>query len=423
MSLLFSAKIFLTTPKYTRSIWTSLTSSGSSIEECVQTSIDSLKTTKAPDVCVVLASKSFSLQHYRNLLESLNTQLKPNVLIGGVIDRVPQVDHGISLWLGHDETLVPFKIKDSPDRLKIRSISVGRWGRSEETERLKFQSDHIDKVGWKDFGSVSTPAQAFELPPGLNEKPSFVFTISDNEPDQLLQSLDHHYPDVPKVGIIGASTPFVTGEPYTLFQGNSIMGAGMVGFASYGKKSGIVSLSHEAMEKLGEPVKITRCRGNIILDLDQGGATGLLLKLIQGGPKLSKDEEFYLAVYPPNEDETSEGNVTISRITSGDPGRGNMSVDTTADLQIGQTVQFLKKKDLGFKNVSSDQIGSDEIVFGVSGKDYTIDAAPVKIPTEASVVSDVFGGVSENGVVVGRSNIPSEVLDVPFSKVIFKLSQ
>lgn len=339
MSLLFSAKNFITTPKYTRSIWTSLTSSGSSIEECVQTSIDSLKTTKAPDVCVVLASKSFSLQHYRNLLESLNTNLKPNVLIGGVIDRVPQVDHGISLWLGYDETLVPFTIKDSPDRLKIRSISVGRWGRSEETERLKFQSDHIDKVGWKDFGSVSTPAQAFKLPPGLNEKPSFVFTISDNEPDQLLQSLDHHYPDVPKVGIIGASTPFVTGEPYTLFQGNSIMGAGMVGFASYGKKSGIVSLSHEAMEKLGEPVKITRCRGNIILDLDQGGATGLLLKLIHGGPKLSKDEEFYLAVYPPNEDETSEGNVTISRITSGDPGRGNMSVDTTADLQIGQTVQ------------------------------------------------------------------------------------
>lgn len=83
----------------------------------------------------------------------------------------------------------------------------------------------------------------------------------------------------------------------------------------------------------------------------------------------------------------------------------------------------MKKKDLGFKNVSSDRIGSDEIVFGVSSKDYTIDAAPVKIPTEASVVSDVFGGVSENGVIVGRSNIPSEVLDVPFSKVIFKLSQ
>ncbi|KAG2201648.1 hypothetical protein INT47_003874 [Mucor saturninus] len=414
-------KTLLSRPKTSRSIWTSVTCSGSSIEECVQASVGSL-TTKAPDVCVVLVSKSFSLSHYRQLTQSLTSTLKPTVLLGGVVDRVPQADHGISLWLGYDEKIVPFTIKDSKDRLKIRSTSVGRWGRVDDTERLKFQSDLIDKKGWKDFGSVSTPAQAFELPPGLDRKPSFVFAVSDNEPDQLLQSLDHHYPDVPKVGIIGASTPFVTGEPYTLFKGTEIMGAGIVGFAAYGQ-TGKVTVSHDAMENLGKPVKITRCRGNIILDLDEGGATGLLLKLIQGGPKLSKDEEFYLGVYPLNEDETAHDNVTISRITSGDPGKGNMSVDTTADLQIGQTVQFMKKKCLKFKNVSSDPFETNEIVFGVSSKDYTIDAAPVKIPKEALVIPGVFGGVSENGVIVGRSEIASELLDVPFSKVTFKLKE
>jgi hypothetical protein len=71
--------------------------------------------------------------------------------------------------------------------------------------------------------------------------------------------------------------------------------------------------------------------------------------------------------------------------------------------------------------VSSDPVAQHVIVFGVSGKDTTIDAAPVKIPEEASVIPDVFGGVSENGVVVGRNNIPTEVLDVPYSKVTFKL--
>ncbi|RCH86909.1 hypothetical protein CU098_000118, partial [Rhizopus stolonifer] len=119
--------------------------------------------------------------------------------------------------------------------------------------------------------------------------------------------------------------------------------------------------------------------------------------------------------------DSSEENVTVSRITSGDPSRGNMSVDTTADLQVGQTVQFMRKKPLTSENVSSDPIGKDKIVFGVSSKDYTIDSSPVQIPDEASVLPDVFGGVSENGVVVGRSNIPSEVLDVPFSKVMFSL--
>lgn len=339
-----ATKRLLSSNKYTttRSIWTSLTSTGSSIEECVQVSVESLKNKEAPDVCVILASKSFTLNHYRSLIKELSKTLKPAVLLGGVVDRVPQVDHGISLLLGYDEKVVPLTIEDSQDRLKIRSTSVGRWGRVDDLERLKFQSDHIDKAGgWKGV-SVSTPVQAFQLPPGLSKlaNPSFVFTISDNEPDQLLQTLDHHYPSVPKIGVIGASTPFVTGTPYTLFEGDQLMGSGIVGFASYSKATERkkMKVHHAAMEKMGEPVKITRCRGNIILDLDEGGATGLLLKLIQDGRnRISKDEEFYLGVYPPGEQ--GEENATVSRITSGDPGRGNMSVDTTADLQVGQTVQ------------------------------------------------------------------------------------
>lgn len=328
-------------PQYSRSYWTKLTATGATIEECIQASLDTL-TRKKPDICVVLASKSYTLGNYRKLTQELQSKLEPKYLIGGVVDRVAQVNHGISLLLGFEEEIVPFTVNDSQDRLKIRSTSVGRWGRVEDTERIKYQSDHIDKVGWENFGSVSTPVQPFQLPPGLENKPSFVFTVSDNEPDQLLQTLDHHYSDVPKVGIIGASTPFVTGEPYTLFNSDGgVMGSGMVGFASYTKseKPSNVQVTHTAMEKMGDTFKITRCRGNIILDLDEGGATGLLLRLIQGGPKLSKDEEFYLGIYPPGQDENSEEDATVSRITSGDPGRGNMSIDTTADLQAGQIVQ------------------------------------------------------------------------------------
>lgn len=74
-----------------------------------------------------------------------------------------------------------------------------------------------------------------------------------------------------------------------------------------------------------------------------------------------------------------------------------------------------------FKNISSELIGKDNVVFGVSGKDYTIDAAPMKKPFEIALLHGVFGGVSENGVISGRQNIPSEILDVPYSKVTFKL--
>lgn len=72
--------------------------------------------------------------------------------------------------------------------------------------------------------------------------------------------------------------------------------------------------------------------------------------------------------------------------------------------------------------MSSDVLQKENnVVFGVSGKDYTIDAAPVQIPYESEILHNVFGGVSENGVIAGRQNIPSEILDVPYSKITFKL--
>lgn len=51
-----------------------------------------------------------------------------------------------------------------------------------------------------------------------------------------------------------------------------------------------------------------RCRGNIILDLDQAGATGLLLELIRQGQnaRIAKDQEFYLGIYPPGTKDPSQ---------------------------------------------------------------------------------------------------------------------
>lgn len=63
---------------------------------------------------------------------------------------------------------------------------------------------------------------------------------------------------------------------------------------------------------------------------------------------VSKDEEFYLGIF------SEDGNdKTVARITSGDPARGNMSVDTTLDLYEGQSVQFMKKKPLQQQNINT----------------------------------------------------------------------
>ncbi|CAO3699842.1 unnamed protein product [Rhizopus stolonifer] len=403
MSQLFFSSTLKTTRSSSRSIWTGVTATGPSVEEIIHLKI--VHTSSLP---------KFSCP--------IKQEISPKILLGGIVDRVPEVGHGVSFWTGDKEDIVPFKVEDSKDRLKVRSTSVGRWGRVEETSRLKSQSDHVDKVGWDNFGSISTPVHPFELPTNLSKEkqPSFVFMVSDNEPDELLQTLDHHYPNVPKIGIIGASTPFVTGTPYTLFT-DSFVESGVVGFASFNPTQSKVSVQHASLQKIGEPLKITRCRGNVILDLDQAGATGLLLQLIHKDRKPTKDEEFYLAVYP-TDAEGQQEKMTVSRITSGDPSKGNMSIDTTADLQVGQTVQFLRKKPYDDSLNVLAPIDDGEILLGVEDKDHTIDIAPVKIPEESTIVRGTFGGTSENGIIVGRSSLATEVLDVPYSNLTFKLS-
>ncbi|KAI8981517.1 hypothetical protein BDB01DRAFT_169626 [Pilobolus umbonatus] len=337
-----------------RNIWTKVTATGASIDECIESCQPTLESN--PDICVALASKSFTAQDYQQLMSKLQSTLSPTVLMGGVVDRVSQVDHGISLLLGYNETIVPFTINDSENRQKVRTISVGRWGRVEETDRVKSQNEHVDKVGWDQFGSISTSIQTHQLPPGIqqkNETPSFIFSISDNEPDELLKSFDHHYPGIAKTGIIGSSTPFVTGQPYTLFH-EHFMGSGIIGFAAYDQSHApTLTVEHTALEPIGKPLKITRCRGNVILDLDEAGATGLLIHLIQNGQQISKDEEFYLGIYP-LDDESSQHKLTVNRITSGDPRRGNMSVDTTMDFEVGQTVQVEHNNSISSKALSPD---------------------------------------------------------------------
>lgn len=64
-----------------------------------------------------------------------------------------------------------------------------------------------------------------------------------------------------KLGIIGASTPFITGEPYMLFdKDHPQMAAGIVGLAAFSKskKNVDVTIEHTSLKPLGQPMTITR---------------------------------------------------------------------------------------------------------------------------------------------------------------------
>jgi len=158
------------------------------------------------------------------------------------------------------------------------------------------------------------------------------------------------------MGLLGSATAFETGRPSTLFRGRSILGHhGAVGIAVLkpphtSTASPIVRYTN--MRTLGDPMRVTRSQGNIILTLDSKKATSYLLEVIKKSDDInesarsseliiSKEKEFYLGFL--NEQHMV---VEICRIIGGSTSRGTMALDREKEIKVDQMVQFIHSSEL-----------------------------------------------------------------------------
>ncbi|CAJ0918782.1 967_t:CDS:2 [Entrophospora sp. SA101] len=154
-----------------------------------------------------------------------------------------------------------------------------------------------------------------------------------------------------------SSTPFVNGRPFTIFYNNNILSRGLVGLAITTStstsslpvnKKPQLDILHQSLCPIGEHLKITRCRGNIILELNGKNPTKLFLQNLQqsnyddNDKKYSKETDFYLGIY--DDVFQNEKSIEIKKILSGDPAKENMAIDTIKDLKVGQYVKFFYVK-------------------------------------------------------------------------------
>ncbi|CAG8529848.1 1045_t:CDS:2 [Acaulospora morrowiae] len=403
--------------------------------------LDSLiKSHEQCEVCIVFVSKSYTTEEIELIPDYLYSRLRPKFLSGCVVDKIydgSNVSHGISLFLGGlgHNTSVRMENKNIKEqcgkfryngfivegpRSKYKTNSVGRWTNIDE---LKGEISEIPN-GWYDiskFRSVSSAPKVFNLPKelkGLKDNdisPDLFFLISDSEPYQFLESLDYHFPHSKKIGIVGESTPFITGRPYSLFHNDKVLSKGIMGvaFTSETPTTSRILADHPSLCSIGDPLRITSCRGNIILELDGLNPTELLLRHFKSDGDqektlmLSKDTEFYLGLYGDGNERTAlhDSPVAIGKILSGDPAKGNMAIDTTKDLKDGQYVKtcfFLTasdKNDMDFNAADAPPV----IELDVKGK-------------------KIFGATSGNGIIIGKGggedkNGESWVCDIPYSSV------
>ncbi|KAI9203229.1 uncharacterized protein BJ171DRAFT_511185 [Polychytrium aggregatum] len=392
-----------------------------------------------PDLCVVLVSGTYPGEDLQALPAKVFSRLKPKCLVGAVVDAVAvrspsdptsfAYGPGLSITttggngLG-DTEIIPFHIPPSRHR---RFKAVGRW--PEQLKRSNLEPD----AGDLGFTSVSTPrledthAEAADglAFPGLGSlggsSPIFLM-FTDREPHRFLSALDRHVPKGTKFGIAGTQTPFITGTPYTLFYNDKAVPEGLVGVAITPKADGDESkntliihdleIAHPTLAPLGEPLTITNCRGNIILELDEGKASRHLLGQVEAYMRdavRATDRRLYMRIW--DEGDEGESHDSVLLIISGDPTKGTLALDTTKEIVKGMKAQFMIRDKEGDELPRSIEDARSTIQFSSVPQEHTVLSVADDAPLQPVFSLEAIAAQSESGFVFGTAELANASRD------------
>ncbi|KAF9193922.1 hypothetical protein BGZ51_001908 [Haplosporangium sp. Z 767] len=452
--------------RYKRTLWTATTCSHPDLATALSRCFPSASTTSTSTVhssdaksavTIVLASRSYPGSDLLALPSKIPTHItQSSVVLGAVVDRVPtHSGHGVStltLTPTPTNTSSPSSLPSTSRRLlsfqpfylsgaesrrrRLKEKSVGKWARSQDIQERSL--DTAD--AWSAFKSISIGQNQVQVPHAVLPPSSAsgsqsevkteqdILMISDLEVHQFLEALDTANSTATKIGLLASSTPFITGRPVTMFFDGQLVQDGVLGVSlikeAVSNVENRTSVDYPSMAPLGPAMQITRCRGNIILELDESNATRLLLDRLQA-TTLTKDKEYFLATGEPKDsDQDQDANIDmiqakVYKITGGDPSKGNMAVDTVHDLKVGQWVQFIhhdQAQDYGhFDAATRDMHGL--LRFTATDPNRTIEEQEQDGQYQEEPAHSVFGGSSENGFIVGQPHSETWVCAVADSIV------
>ncbi|KIJ99944.1 hypothetical protein K443DRAFT_132847 [Laccaria amethystina LaAM-08-1] len=277
-------------------------------------------------------------------------------------------------------------------------VQVGRWHsfrkKEEEGVSTVTEGDYEEGVDWEDVWDRSR--QATSLPEDLQKLDSntvnSLIYFTDTAPEGLCNSFQL-LPKTTKLGLTGAPTPFITGRPVTLFHNGKIHGSGAVGVAlSLGKAA---RMDYLGVKTFSKPVTITSCEGNLVNTINNANPTKLLLSDIRkAGLDGSGIEQYSLGVVLPGE---KIGRTY--RITSGDPSRGSLALDSQRTPDPGTLVQFLHRPKSATIELPQSLLSPSTPTLGF----LSVSESPqgeFQDHDDDIILSDTFLAASEKGVVL-----------------------
>ncbi|KAJ1738556.1 hypothetical protein LPJ68_005453 [Coemansia sp. RSA 1086] len=263
--------------------------------------------------------------------------------------------------------------------------------------------------------TVTQAASHLQLPSELCqiEDPQDVQLImfaSDKETRQVLDALDIQFPNAIKLGIVGAQTPFFNGREFTLLKDFWVYDSGVVGvaFGSCSDKApgltsiaGVPKVVYGRLKPISGQYKILKCKGNVILELEQGdGAHSLIAALrkarVEHQGHDSDNRLFARVTCTQDQANNCEAGASESekvfQITGGNPAKGGLALDTLCDLAPGQLIQFMMLSGSPTSQTATMAAMNSQVCFGAD--------------TSAEITcsgnnAQIFGGASESGFSYG----------------------
>ncbi|KAI9187876.1 hypothetical protein H9P43_002267 [Blastocladiella emersonii ATCC 22665] len=246
------------------------------------------------------------------------------------------------------------------------TVAVGRWHRPTTTSSSANDGDarmSLPRSQWgtesaERFGVELAPEPARALPAALADvSPASVRLVlgmgdgtagHGHDGPGFTRALDDVFPNAAVVGIVAGPTPFINGNPFTLYgPGAATLAQGYVGAALSvpDAGTGVVSVGMEwrGLRPLGPQQVVLRSQGNVVLgladpnaakDADEKVPTSVLLKSI--GRSHDKSRRLYAGLCTPG----SETPFLVTEITAGDPGRGFLALATHLSVVPGTLLQF-----------------------------------------------------------------------------------
>ncbi|KAF9468745.1 hypothetical protein BDZ94DRAFT_1246177 [Collybia nuda] len=294
------------------------------------------------------------------------------------------------------------------------SPQVGRWHafrkKDDPPSQIEGQEELKEGVNWGDVWNRNTADTP--LPPELQtlntNSVNEVIFFSDRAPEGLNNSLKA-FASASKLGLFAASTPFITGRPFTLFHNKSIYESGAVGLVlkntSWSRRA-IARSEFIGLSPISPQMIVTKCEGNMVNSLDKSNPAQLLLDAMEksgmdmaGYTSFKDGEKFSLGTIK------NEKLSQIYNITAGDPSRGNISLESQNAPIVGTKVQFFHRPKSGLEIPKRFSSASPKtLAFIVSPESSPKINDDPETDEISHLLPDTFLASSENGFVMSRSD-------------------